>query len=329
MTFATANDNWIKLVRKNWLYLQLPKLGIVKVRMHRSLPTGFKIKQISVTKKVDGWYMQVCLEDNSVPNHKPDAIVPAWDNSMGLDAVLHGDDYLATSDGEKMPSLKVLRKSQHKLDKISVKRNKRKRGSKSRRKLAKKEGKQHQKIARSRKDFHYKTAHKLIRSGKKVFFHEKLNLQGLGKRNKPKQDEKGKFLPNGQSAKSGLNKSWNDAAFGQFFEIFSYIAAKAGAVVVPQNPAYTSQLLSYRNEIVFVNLNARRYWDDKELIYVDRDINAAINLKKLGLGIFPRIKRRSGKIVVEGSIADSTTKEILNIFHKTSEAYTEFVLKSV
>jgi putative transposase len=329
LVFATANDNWIKLVRKNWLYLQLPKLGIVKVRMHRSLPTGFKIKQISVTKKVDGWYMQVCLEDNSVPNHKPDAIVPTWDNSLGLDAVLHGDDYLATSDGEKLPSLKVLRKSQHKLDKISVKRNKRKRGSKSRRKLAKKEGKQHQKITRSRKDFHYKTAHKLVRSGKQVFFHEKLNLQGLSKRNKPKQDETGKFLPNGQSAKSGLNKSWNDAAFGQFFEIFSYIAAKAGAVVISQNPAYTSQILSYRNEIVFTSLNARRYWDDKEKIYVDRDINAAINLKKLGLDIFPSIKRRSGKIVVEGSITDSTTKEILNIFQKTSEAYIETVLRSM
>jgi putative transposase len=329
MTFATANDDWIKLIRNNWFYFRLPKIGIVKVRMHRSLPTGFKIKQISVTKKVDGWYIQICLEDDSVPQHTPDPIIPAWDNSMGLDAVLHGDDYLATSDGEKISSLKVLRKTQHKLDKISLRRNKKKRGSKSRRKLAKKESKQHQKIARSRKDFHYKTAHKLVRSGKKVFFHEKLNLQGLGKRNKPKQDETGKFLPNGQSAKSGLNKSWNDAAFGQFFDIFSYIAEKAGAVVIPQNPAYTSQLLSYRNEVVFTNLNARRYWDDKELIYVDRDINAAINLKKLGLGIFPRIKRRSEKIVIEGSITDSITKEILNILNRTSEAYTETVLRSV
>jgi putative transposase len=51
MTFATAKDDWIKLVRKNWLYLRLPKLGVVKVRMHRPLPNGFKLKQVSVTKK--------------------------------------------------------------------------------------------------------------------------------------------------------------------------------------------------------------------------------------------------------------------------------------
>lgn len=317
MTFATANDDWVKLVRKNWFYLRLPKLGVVKIRMHRSLPSGFKIKQISVTKKIDGWYMQICLEDSSVPEHKPDAIIPTWDNSMGLDAVLHGDDYLATSEGEKLPSLKVLRKSQYKLNKISLIRNKTKRGSKSRRKLAKKEGYLHQKIARSRKDFHYKTAHKLIRTGKKVFFPEKLNLQGLSKRNKPKQDETGSYLPNGQSAKSGLNKSWNDAAFGQFFQIFSYIAEKAGTVVIPQNPAYTSQILSYRNEIVFTDLDTRSYWDEKKSFKVDRDINAAINLKKLGLGMFPRIKRRSGKIVIEGSITNSTMKEILHILNRT------------
>jgi putative transposase len=70
---------------------------------------------------------------------------------------------LATSSGEKLLSLKPLRKNQAKLDRISTKRNKGKQGSKSRRKLAKKEAKQHQKIARSRQDFHYKTAQKLVR----------------------------------------------------------------------------------------------------------------------------------------------------------------------
>ncbi len=316
--FATASDDWIKLIRKQWFYLRLPKLGVVKVRMHRPMPDGFKLKQVSVTKKVDGWYMQLCLEDSSVPKFSPDSITPNWDNSIGLDAVLHGDDYLATSEGTKLPSLKSLRKNQHKLDKISKKRNKRKRGSKSRRKLAKKEGHLHQKIARNRKDFQYKTAHKLVRTGKKVFFCEKLNLQGLSKRNPPKQDEDGKFLPNGQSAKSGLNKSWMDAAFGQFFEILSYIAEKAGAVVIPQNPAYSSQVLSYRNEIVFTDTDIREYWDETEMLKVDRDVNASINLKRLGLGIFPSIKRRSGKIVIVGTMTESTTKEIMYILNRTA-----------
>lgn len=317
MTFATANDDWIKLVRSEWMYIRLPKLGVVKVRMHRPLPDGFKLKQISVTKKVDNWYLQMCLEDQTVPTVTSDPITPTWDNSMGLDAVLHGDDYLATSLGEKISSLKPLRGNQEKLTKISAKKNKRKRGTRARRKLAKKEGKQHQKIARSRKDFQYKTAHKLVRSGQKFFFHEQLNLKGLTKRNAPKQDENGRFLSNGQSAKSGLNKSWMDAGFSQFFEILEYIAAKAGATVIPQNPAYSSQVLCYRNEIIFTNLDIREYWDEIESLMVDRDINSAINLKRLGLGIFPSIKRRSGKVVVVGTIDLSTAKEIRDILNRT------------
>ncbi|BAZ20327.1 transposase [Kalymmatonema gypsitolerans NIES-4073] len=105
-----------------------------------------------------------------------------------------------------------------------------KKGSRSRRKLAHREAREHQHIARSRRDHAFKTAHALVRTGKKVFIHEDLNLKALSKRNKAKQNEDGKYLPNGQSAKSGLNKSWADAAFGQFFTILEYIAAKAPGV---------------------------------------------------------------------------------------------------
>lgn len=235
---------------------------------------------------------------------------------MGLDAVLHEDVYLATSDGEKLPSLKPLRKNQAKLDRISTKRNKRLRGSKARRKLAKREAEQHQRIARSRQDFQYKTAHKLVRTGKKVFFPEDLNLKGLIKRNNAKQADDGTFLPNGQSASSGLNKSWSDAAFGNFFKTLEYIAAKAGSVVIPQKPAYSSMVLCYRDEIIFTDCGIREYWDEQNSLKVDRDINAAINLKRLGLGIFPSIKRRGGKLTVVGTMDQSTTKEILHTLHR-------------
>jgi len=289
--------------------------------MHRIILNGFAIKQISVTKKADGWFIQMMLEDATLPSFKPDEITPTWDNSLGMDAVLHEDVYIATSEGVKLPSLKPLRKNQLKLDRISIKRNNRKRGSRSRRKLAKREGNQHQKIARSRKDFQYKTAHQLVRTGKRFFFHEDLNLKGLTKRNKAKQSEDGTFLPNGQSAKSGLNKSWNDAAFGNFFKTLEYIAAKAGSVVIAKHPAYTSMILSYRNEIIFTDCGIREYWDEQESLMVDRDVNAAINLKRLGLELFPSIKRRSGNISVVGTMDNSTTKEILHILRKTEDAY--------
>lgn len=301
-----------------YLSVKVPKIGLLKIRSHRHLPSGAILKQLQLIKKNDGWFVNLRLEDPTVPvcSHE---IAPTWDNSLGLDAVLHEDDYLATSEGEKLPSLKVLRKSQAKLAKLSRRKNAKKRGSKARRKLAKREGQLHQKIARSRKDFQYKTAHQLVRTGKQVFFHENLNLKGLTRRNKPKQDAQGNFLPNGQSAKSGLNLSWTDAAFGQFFQILGHIAGKAGAIVIEKNPVYTSQLLAYRDEVIFTELDQREYWDDVEQLWIDRDINAAINLKRVGLDVFPTIKRRQGGISVTQSLTDSTSKEVLHTLRRVSE----------
>ncbi len=309
-----GNAITIKEVTKKWLFLSISKLtSLLKVRLHRPLPAGFKLKNALISKKADGWYVTLCLEDKTVPDFIPDEIEPTWDNSIGMDAVLHEEDYLAMSDGTKLPSLKSFRKSEAQLAKLASCRAAKKKGSKARRQLAKREAKIHQRIARSRRDHAFKTAHTLLKTGKKVFIREDLNLKGLSKRNQAKQDEKGKYLPNGQSAKSGLNKSWLDAAFGQFFEVLEYIAEKAGARTMAVKPAYTSQLLSYRDDFVFTDCEIREYWDNQELLYVDRDINAAINIKRVGLGLFPTIKRRRGNAVVKASTTNSTSKEVLGV----------------
>jgi putative transposase len=151
-----------------------------------------------------------------------------------------------------------------------------------------------------------------------------LNLPGLCKRNKSQPDAEGNYLPNGQSAKSGLNKSWLDAAFGQFFTILGQVAAKANARAIPQKPRYTSQLLAYKDEFIFTELSQRDYWDSDHQITVNRDINSALNLKRLGLDLFPSIKRRRGKPVIVQSTTNSTSKEVLSVLKKASEAYTVF-----
>lgn len=302
----------IRRTEKNWLFLSISKLeGWLKVRLHRPLPDGFTLKNILLTSKADGWHISVCLEDPSVPIFNFNEVTPTWDNTLGLDAVLHEEDYLATSENMKLPALKSFRKSQKRLAKISSRKANKKKGSKPRRKLAKREAREHQRIARSRRDHAFKTAHALMRTGKKVFVHEDLNIKALSRRNKAKQDEDGKYLPNGQSAKSGLNKSWNDAAFGQFFTILEYIAEKAGARTIAVKPAYTSQLLAYRDEFVFNNCSMREYWDEFESLLVDRDVNASINIKRVGLELFPTIKRRRGNPVVYESTTNNTSKEVL------------------
>ncbi|MGL5064865.1 MAG: RNA-guided endonuclease TnpB family protein, partial [Microcoleus sp.] len=92
-----------------------------------------------------------------------------------------------------------------------------------------------------------------------------------------------------------------------------------GAVVVSQKPAYTSMVLSYRNEIIFTDCSIRDYWDEQNSLMVDRDLNAAINLKKLGVGIFPSIKRRNGNLSVVGTMDHSTVKEILHTLHRAAK----------
>ncbi|MGK7873301.1 MAG: RNA-guided endonuclease InsQ/TnpB family protein [Xenococcaceae cyanobacterium] len=302
----------IERIEKDWFFICISKLkGWLKIRRHRPLPESFTLKNVLLTKKADGWYATLCLEDPTVPVFNPDDVTPTWENSIGLDAVLHEDDYLATSEGTKLPSLKSFRKSQSRLAKVSRRKSARKRGDKGRRLLAKREAREHQRIARARKDHAYNTAKALIATGKKVFFVEDLDLKSLTKRNKSKQDENGKYLPNGQSAKSGLNKSWLDAAFGQFLTILEDKAWKAGARVVKVKPDYTSQLLCYRDEFVFTDCSIREWFDRELLLIIDRDINAAINIKRVVLGVFPTINRRKENLVIKATETDSTLKEIL------------------
>jgi putative transposase len=47
-------------------------------------------------------------------------------------------------------------------------------------------------------------------------------------------------------------------------------------------------------------------------------------LKRLGLDLFPSIKRRQGKPVIISSDTNSTFKEVLTVLKKASEAYTVF-----
>ncbi len=283
-TFDDANNHYLE---ENKLYLS--KIGWVKIILHRPIPDGFQIKTITITKKADGIYATLSLEDKSVPDSLTPDTKPTEDNSIGVDmGVLV---MWASSDGGIEHPRKHFRTALNQLAKIQRRKDKHRKGSRSRRKLARQEARIHQKIARQRKQFHHESANRLISKGAKHIFVEDLNTKGLTKRNKPKQDESGKYLANGQSAKSGLTKSILDNAWGQFVDILTYKAVNAGVSVVKVNPKDTSQICSCCNAYVPKDLSVRLHvcncgYND------DRDVNAAKNIKRVGLGIFPTIKRR-------------------------------------
>ena len=302
-------------------YLITKKLGSLKVRMHRPIPDGSKINTSSITKKADGWYLNVTLDDPTIPDLPKEK--PNWDNSIGIDAVLKDNVYLAVSNGDVVKSAKPFRINESDLAKVSRAKELAKKGSRKRRKLARKQARIHQKIARQRKQHRYDTAHKVISSGAKAIFVENLNLTGLSRKNKAKKDHQGKYLPNGQSAQSGLNKSWSDAAFGMFFDTLTTVAEKAGVSVIKVNPAYTSKVLCYRNEVTFPDVSVRDYFDEELGLIVDRDINASINIKQRGLQVFPvpkKVRKQEG-IKITRDLDTSMVTAMIDVFKTINQAH--------
>ncbi|MEL6605054.1 MAG: transposase [Cyanobacteria bacterium J06614_10] len=262
--------------------IMLPKMGAVKFICHRPMPDGFVPKRALVTLKADGWYVTLMLEDRTVPAQVVD-IKPTENNSIGVDAGL--EYFAAVSDGELIHPPKFYRQSEGNLTELQSKRDARTKGSKARRKLNERVARLHQKVARQRKQWHYEIAGKLLDKADVVFV-EDLRIANMQRRNKPKQADDGSYLPNGQSAKSGLNKSFADAGIAGFLnEILPYKAAKAGKRVVKVNPAGTSQHCA-RCLLAVPKLLSDRWHDCPHCGFsVQRDYNSALLIKQVGLGI--------------------------------------------
>jgi len=192
--------------------INLSKIGWVKVILHRPLPDGFKTKTAVITLKPDGWYVTLTLEDVSVPESVSN-VEPTEENSIGIDMGL--EKFLADSAQGFEPMPQHFRQSEKKLAKLQQKVSTRKKGSRARKLLNRQIAKLHQKVARQRRQFHFETATKVLNKADVVFVEDSYD-QNMSRRAKPKQDKLGSFLPNGQSAKAGLNKSIADAGWSQF-----------------------------------------------------------------------------------------------------------------
>lgn len=113
LTYPQAKDNWIVGNK-----VKLPKLGLIKYVSHRPIQEGFKIKTASITKKADGYYLTLIVEDQTVPEFDLD-IVPTEDNSLAIDLGL--EKLYVDSLGNQVLPQKHLRKSEDKLFKLQRK----------------------------------------------------------------------------------------------------------------------------------------------------------------------------------------------------------------
>jgi putative transposase len=213
------------------VHLELSKLGTVKLHLHRDLEGT--IKTLTIKQEVDQWYAVITSEVA-----KPEPLLVSYED-VGIDlGVTH---FAALSDGTFIEHPRYFRRSEKKLKQAQQALSRKKRGSHRRAKASRQVAKHHRKIRNQRQDFHHKASHKLFKRYQVIVF-ENLQTKNLTRRPKPKKDEAtGEYLPNGASAKAGLNKSILDAGWSTFTEMVSVKAAWAGRTVVFVNPSKTSQ----------------------------------------------------------------------------------------
>lgn len=250
--------------------INLPMLGKVKVIPHRPVPDGFKIKTVSITKKADGYYVTLSLQDETVSEIKPD-FNP--ESITGIDVGLK--DFLTTAQNETVAIPQYYRKAQKRLKVIQKRVSRRKKGSNRRLKAIKQLGKQHKKVADKRKDFHFKTANNLLKKYD-VIAYEDLNVKGL--------------------ARTNLAKSVNDAGWSSFLSILQTKAENAGLLTIGVSAYNTSQNCSACGVKVPKKLHER--WHSCTCgCSLDRDHNAAIMIMN------------SAKLAVSASVPPNFVRE--------------------
>ena len=194
--------------------IKLPKLGEMRIVLHRSIPDGFAVKTVRIIKKHSGWYATLCLQaDVDVPD-----AVPVGD-SIGIDVGL--EYFLSTSNGLQIKRPRFFGNLQRKLKLLQRRLKNKQKGSNNRAKLIRKIGRVHEQIAACRMDWQFKLAHKLCDDAQ-IIFVEDLDFRVM--------------------AKGMLGKHTLDAGLGQFVhQVLPWVCFKRGVYYGKVDPNGTSQ----------------------------------------------------------------------------------------
>jgi putative transposase len=232
--------------------LKLSKVGSVKVKLHRAIQG--KIKTCTIKREVNNWY--VCFACIVEPN-----ILPKTYREVGVDVGL--EKFAALSDGTIIKNPKFLRESEAKLKNIQRSLSRKKKGSNSRKKQKIKHAKIHLKIKNQRADFLHRESYNLVNNYDIIVF-EDLQIKNMVK--------------NHHLAKSIFDASWN-----KLIQYSTYKAVRAGKEVILVNPRNTSQICSKCGATVKKTLSVRVHKCPYCGLILDRDVNAAINILRLGI----------------------------------------------
>ena len=231
--------------------LKVPKLGEVKIRMHR--PLQGDPKEVTIVKKASGWYAHISCEIPDTPKVEP---IHAVAVDVGT------THYLTTSEGEKEENPRWYRQAEGLLRKHSKDFSRKKKGSNRRKKQQHKLAVHHERTTNKRKDFIGKLVYKLYHHQKNnVLVAENLNTSNMVQN-------------------KHLSKSISDASWGKFFEWAGNIAERDGFHFHQVDPKNTSQTCSCcgKKSAKKLSLAIRTYDCSFCGTSLDRDHNAAINI---------------------------------------------------
>ena len=203
------NNTGFKLAGR---YLQISKIGAVKLRLSRPLPKDAVIKSLTVKRSGQNWYACLAVEFSPVP-------LPHSGAQVGIDVGVV--QYATFSDGsEPIANPRFYEDAQAELRRSQRRVARRKRGSHRRRKAVVLLRKLHERIANKRNDFLHKQTTALIQKYGTIGV-ENLNIAGM--------------------VQGNCSKQILDASWGTWLRMLVFKAEEAGRRIVAVDPRFTSQ----------------------------------------------------------------------------------------
>ncbi len=238
--------------------LRLPKIGWVK--MFQELRFEGKISSITISRTAHRWFVSITVETENtiaVDKHSTHPVI-------GIDV---GINTLATcSDGSKYENPRPLKRYEKKLARCQRRLSKRVKGSKNWYKQNAKIARLHYKIACIRNDAHHKATTDIVSRASGIGI-ETLKVSNMLKNRK-------------------LAKALSDSALGGFLSMLKTKAEAHGIIPkeVDQFFASSKTCSSCGHQKQDLDLSERTYQCGCCGISIDRDVNAAINLRNVAVG---------------------------------------------
>jgi putative transposase len=246
--------------------LIVPKISPIKSVLNRRFEGN--IKTVTIKKTPTNKYFVSILVETVDVSKKPKQIKES--TTIGIDLGIK--NFITISNGEKIENPKILKKYEKKLKRKQQGLSRKTKGGKNREKDRLKVTKIHEKIVNVRKDFLHKLSYRLTHENQV----RTIVIEDLGVRNMMRNHR--------------LAKSIGDCSWGEFIRQLEYKSTWYGINLIKIGRYEPSSKLCSNCGKINQELQLKdQEWTCKECKTLhDRDINAAKNIKSIGLN--PKIK---------------------------------------